>query len=106
MLDCVSTAAQNDMTAYSGKVTDTAGKAVGNVTCKLLDGKDSLLAYALTRRDGTYRLKAVNGGRQIEFAFLGYETRRIPLKEGCNVYDARLERKAVELKNVTVTAAL
>lgn len=104
VLDCVSAAAQNDMTAYSGKVTDTAGKAVGNVTCKLLDGKDSLLAYALTRRDGTYRLKAVNGGRQIEFAFLGYETRRIPLKEGCNVYDARLERKAVELKNVTVTA--
>lgn len=104
MLDCVSAAAQNDMTAYSGKVTDTAGKAVGNVTCKLLDGKDSLLAYALTKRDGTYRLKAVNGGRQIEFAFLGYETRRIPLKEGCNVYDARLERKAVELKNVTVTA--
>lgn len=49
MLDCVSAAAQNDMTAYSGKVTDTAGKAVGNVTCKLLDGKDSLLAYALTK---------------------------------------------------------
>ena len=47
MLDCVSAAA--GMAAYSGKVTDTAGKAVGNVTCKLLDGKDSLLAYALTR---------------------------------------------------------
>ena len=75
MLDCVSAAAQNDMTTYSGKVTDTAGKAVGNVTCKLLDGKDSLLAYALTRRDGTYRLKAVNGGRQIEFAFLGSDTK-------------------------------
>lgn len=97
-------AARDGQTAFTGTVTDAAGKAVGNVTCKLLDGKDSLLAYSLTRADGSYRLKAVDGGRQIEFAFLGYETRRVPLQEGKSRYDARLERAAIELTNVTVTA--
>lgn len=96
--------AQGGKTAFTGTVTDSGGKAVGNVTCKLLDGKDSLLAYALTRSDGTYRLEAAQGGRRIEFAFLGYETLRTPLQEGKTRYDARLERAAVELGNVTVTA--
>lgn len=97
-------AAQDGQMAFTGTVTDAAGKAVGNVTCKLLDGKDSLLAYTLTKADGSYRLKAVDGGRQIEFAFLGYETLRTPLQEGRTRYDARLERTAVELENVTVIA--
>ena len=101
---CMESAAQEVNTVFSGTVTDTDGKAVGNVTCKLLDGKDSLLAYALTKSDGTYRLKSIDGGRQIEFAFLGYETLRVPVKEGNTRYDARLERAAVELENVTVTA--
>lgn len=101
---CIESAAQGGDTVLSGTVTDVGGKAVGNVTCKLLDGNDSLLSYALTKSDGTYRLKAVSGGRQIEFAFLGYETVRVPVKEGDTRYDARLERAAVELENVTVTA--
>ena len=89
---------------FTGTVTNGEGKAVGNVTCKLLDGKDSLLAYALTKSNGTYRLESVPEGRQIEFAFLGYKTLRTPLQEGRTRYDARLERTAVELENVTVTA--
>ena len=96
--------AQGDKTMFTGTVTNSEGKAVGNVTCKLLDGKDSLLAYALTKSDGTYRIEAVPEGRLIEFAFLGYETLRTPLQEGRTRYDARLERTAVELENVTVTA--
>lgn len=104
LLSCVKSAAQGVNTVFSGTVTDTDGKAVGNVTCKLLDGKDSLLAYALTKSDGTYKLKTAKGGRLIDFAFLGYETLRVPVKEGNTRYDARLERAAVELENVTVTA--
>ena len=96
--------AQGGQTEFTGTVTDAEGKAVGNVTCKLFDGKDSLLAYALTKSDGTYRLESVPEGQQIEFAFLGYETLRTPLQEGRTRYDARLERTAVELENVTVIA--
>lgn len=104
MLPCLEVQAQSGHTAFTGIVTDAEGKAVGNVTCKLLDGKDSLLAYALTKSDGTYRIEAVSEGRQIEFAYLGFETLHIPLQEGRTRYDARLERTAVELENVTVTA--
>lgn len=104
LLPCAYAMAQGGKTAFTGTVTDSEGKTVGNVTCKLLDGKDSLLAYSLTRSDGSYRLKAVDGGRQIEFAFLGYETLRVPLQEGKTRYDAHLQRAAVELDNVTVTA--
>ena len=104
LLPCAYAMAQGDKTMFTGTVTNGKGKAVGNVTCKLLDGKDSLLAYALTKSDGTYRLEYVPEGRQIEFAFLGYETLRTPLQEDRTRYDARLERTAVELENVTVTA--
>lgn len=104
LLPCTYAVAQDGLTAFTGTVTSSEGKAVGNVTCKLLDGKDSLLAYALTKSDGSYRLKAVQGGRQIEFAYLGYETRRVILKDGESKYDAQLERTTVELENVTVTA--
>ncbi len=104
LLPCAYAMAQGGKTAFTGTVTNGEGKAVGNVTCKLLDGKDSLLAYALTKSDGTYRIEAVPEGRRIEFAFLGYETLRTPLQEGRTRYDARLERTAVELENVTVTA--
>ena len=104
LLPCAYAMAQGDKTMFTGTVTNGEGKAVGNVTCKLLDGKDSLLAYALTKSDGTYRLESVPEGRQIEFAFLGYETLRTPLQEGRTRYDARLERTAVKLENVTVTA--
>ena len=104
LLPCAYAMAQGDKTMFTGTVTNGKGKAVGNVTCKLLDGKDSLLAYALTKSDGTYRLESVPEGRLIEFAFLGYETLRTPLQEGRTRYDARLERTAVELENVTVTA--
>ena len=104
MLTCANAMAQGGQSAYTGIVTNGEGKPVGNVTCKLLDGKDSLLAYSLTKPDGSFSLKAINGGRQIEFAFLGYETMRIPLQDGKSRYDARMKRKAVELENVTVTA--
>ena len=104
MCPCVESAAQGGEAVFSGTVTDTGGKAVVNVTCKLLDGKDSLLSYALTRSDGAYKLKATGGGRRIEFAFLGYETLRVLVKEGNTRYDARLERAAVELEDVTVIA--
>ncbi len=104
LLPCIYAAAQDGQTTFTGTVTNSEGKTVGNVTCKLLNAKDSLLAYSLTKRDGTYSLKAKDGGQKIEFAFLGYETMTVNVEEGKTRYDARLERTAVELSNVTVTA--
>ena len=38
-----------------GRVSNSEGKALLNVTCKLLDKRDSLLAYSFTDKNGEYR---------------------------------------------------
>lgn len=103
LLPTLSASAQNGNSTLTGTVTDGLGKAIARVTCKLLDSNDSLLAYTLTKSDGTYSIKNKPGARQITFSYLGYESAAAPLRPGKTRYDATLKRNAIELDNVTVT---
>lgn len=103
LLPTLSASAQNGNSTLTGTVTDGLGKAIARVTCKLLDSNDSLLAYTLTKSDGTYSIKNKPRARQITFSYLGYESAAAPLRPGKTRYDATLKRNAIELDNVTVT---
>lgn len=46
----------------NGTVRDAQGKPLGQVLCKLLSARDSLLTYVVTRPTGAYRLPVKQGG--------------------------------------------
>lgn len=87
-----------------GRVSNSEGKALLNVTCKLLDKIDSLLAYSFTDKNGEYRIKRCAGAASIMFSRVGYKSETVRLKNGSSGYDATLYDRDLQLNNVTVTA--
>lgn len=87
-----------------GRVSNSEGKALLNVTCKLLDKRDSLLAYSFTDKNGEYRIKRCAGAASIMFSRVGYKSETVRLKNGSSGYDATLYDRDLQLNNVTVTA--
>lgn len=90
--------------AWHGTVRREKGAAVRNATCRLLDKKDSLLSYTLSKADGTYSLPAVPGGAAIEVTAFGLERQRAYLVEGQEWYDFQLAGKVEVLKEAVVRA--
>ena len=62
--------AQETEIVFKGAVTDVNGKGIANVLCKVLNAKDSLLAYSISRSDGQYILKCKKQATKLSFANL------------------------------------
>lgn len=88
----------------AGKVTSDVGKPIANVTCKLLNDKDSLLSYTLTKSNGYFSIIRHKDATHIQFSLLGYKKKDVKTKDIKNMLDIRLSRAALELSGVTVTA--
>ena len=88
----------------TGKVTSDDGKPIANVTCKLLNGNDSLLAYTFTKPNGVYSISRHKEATHIQFSLLGYEKKDVKTEDIKGRLDITLPRAALELGEVTVTA--
>lgn len=87
----------------TGKVKSADNKAIFNVTCKLFNDKDSLLAYTFTKQDGTYTIAWQPAAHRLEFSAIGYKKQNVLIKADRYGYDATLISSAIKLKEVTVT---
>ena len=66
----------------TGKVTSDDGKPIANVTCKLLNGNDSLLAYTFTKPNGVY---SISRHKEAEPDLLSYDEGKSGLNPHLNV---------------------
>lgn len=86
-------------------------KSLPNVMVKSLDYVgDKILAYAFTSNDGTFLLSTKNSSKDrgliIEFSFLGYETKRVNIKDISNTLNIQLSPQSLDLREVVVKAPL
>ncbi len=86
-------------------------KSLPNVMVKSLDYVgDKILAYAFTSNDGTFLLSTKNSSKDrgliIEFSFLGYETKRVNIKDISNTLNIQLSPQFLDLREVVVKAPL
>lgn len=96
--------AQEGEKSITGVVRKVDGSPLGNAMCRLLNAKDSLLAFAQTKADGTYVLKLKATGVRIEIARWGYDAEQFDLKEGVAHYETTLHQNAKNIREVRVTA--
>lgn len=96
--------AQETVLVFKGAVTDTNGKGIANVLCKVLNAKDSLLAYSISRSDGQYILKCKKQATKLSFAKMGFATQCIPVEKEKLRYDVQLIEKSYAIDEVVVKA--
>lgn len=96
--------AQETEIVFKGAVTDTNGKGIANVLCKVLNAKDSLLAYSISRSDGGYTLKYKKQATKLSFAKMGFATQCIPVEKDKLRYDVQLIEKSYAIDEVVVKA--
>lgn len=89
----------------SGFVTDSKGQGIRDVICKLLNPKDSTLAFALTKKDGKYTLPFYAEGKRMAFSKMGFGSDTIPLQGDMSRFDWVLREKDIELQEVVVTSS-
>ena len=97
--------AQETVLVFKGAVTEANGKGIANVLCKVLNAKDSLLAYSISRSDGQYILKCKKQAAKLSFAKMGYATQCIPVEKEKWRYDVQLIEKSYAIDEVVVKAA-
>lgn len=83
--------------AIKGKVTDENGLTLPGVTVKLLGSK----LVAATDANGNYTLNIPDGTGSLEFSFIGYITKVVPIN-GKNVLNVTLEESNKQLSEVVV----
>ena len=89
----------------TGTVTDSkTGKAVSYVTVKALNAADSLLTYAMTGGDGAFTLTINKGTTAVEFTLMGYETKRVGIRNMRQGMRVSLAPSGIMLKELTVKA--
>lgn len=90
---------------YAGKITNTDGKALEGVSVMLLNAKGQPAGFGRSLNNGNFSISPQQGktAQTIQFSKMGYETRKIPLKDFHNGETFVLEEKAFELKEVKVT---
>lgn len=96
--------AQETVLVFKGAVTDTNGKGIANVLCKVLNAKDSLLAYSISRSDGQYILKCKKQATKLSFAKMGFATQCIPVEKEKLRYGVQLIEKSYAIDEVVVKA--
>ena len=88
----------------NGTVRDAQGKPLGQVLCKLLSARDSLLTYVVTRPTGAYRLPVKQGGTQLVFSKMGYAPVRLVYEASRRQVDVSLVEQSQSIKGVTIRA--
>lgn len=78
-----------------GKVTDDTGEALIGASVKVTKGAD-FIRGAITDLDGNYRIDLDPGTYDVEFAFTGYESKR--------VLDVKVQAGEVSLLNVAISS--
>lgn len=73
-----------------------------HVVCKLLDEKDSTLAFAISKTNGSFRMENKAGGYRVLFSKMGYEAAYKKIETGIDEYNIQLNEKAVTLQEVLV----
>lgn len=96
--------AQETVLVFKGAVTEANGKGIANVLCKVLNAKDSLLAYSISRSDGQYTLKYQKQAAKLSFAKMGFATQCIPVEKEKLRYDVQLIEKSYAIDEVVVKA--
>ena len=96
--------AQETVLVFKGAVTEVNGKGIANVLCKVLNAKDSLLAYSISRSDGQYILKCKKQATKLSFAKMGFVTQCIPVEKEKLRYDVQLIEKSYAIDEVVVKA--
>lgn len=96
--------AQETVLVFKGAVTEANGKGIANVLCKVLNAKDSLLAYSISRSDGQYILKCKKQATKLSFAKMGFVTQCIPVEKEKLRYDVQLIEKSYAIDEVVVKA--
>ena len=96
--------AQETVLVFKGAVTEANGKGIANVLCKVLNAKDSLLAYSISRSDGQYILKCKKQATKLSFAKMGFATQCIPVEKEKLRYDVQLIEKSYAIDEVVVKA--
>lgn len=96
--------AQETVLVFKGAVTEANGKGIANVLCKVLNAKDSLLAYSISRSDGQYILKCKKQATKLSFAKMGFATQCIPVEKDKLRYDVQLIEKSYAIDEVVVKA--
>lgn len=96
--------AQETVLVFKGAVTEANGKGIANVLCKVLNAKDSLLAYSISRSDGQYILKCKKQATKLTFAKMGFATQCIPVEKEKLRYDVQLIEKSYAIDEVVVKA--
>ena len=100
----LSVGAQEAELFYRGTVTDTDGKGIANVLCKVVNARDSLLSYGITRSNGQYQLKRKGNAFRMVFSKMGYASQTIQLVSDKYRYDVKLKEKAYDIDEVVVKA--
>ncbi len=96
---------QQNVTVADGKVTDAkGGDAMAYVTCKALDARGSILAYVLTDGKGGFALRLPEGTEAVEFSMMGYDSKRVDIRNVNSPMHVRLSPSGIMLKGVTVKA--
>lgn len=83
----------------TGTVTDDKGNPLPNVSVVVKGSSTG----TITKSDGSYSLTVPAGARQIEFSFLGYETRTIELGSGTRHSISLASAASREMDEVVVT---
>lgn len=96
--------AQETVLVFKGAVMEANGKGIANVLCKVLNAKDSLLAYSISRSDGEYTLKYKKQATKLTFAKMGFATQCIPVEKEKLRYDVQLIEKSYAIDEVVVKA--
>lgn len=96
--------AQETVLVFKGAVTEANGKGIANVLCKVLNAKDSLLAYSISRSDGQYILKCKKQATKLTFAKMGFAAQCIPVEKEKLRYDVQLIEKSYAIDEVVVKA--
>lgn len=90
-----------------GTVTDKSNKkAISNVLVKVLTTDKDIVSYTETDKNGGYKIpfKTNQAELFIEFSFIGYAKKTIPLKNESNRVDVELTESSILLKEVIVKA--
>ena len=96
---------QTPRRTVTGTVTDQkTGKGVSYVTVKALSKADSLLSYAITAGDGAFTLAVDGRAKAVEFTLMGYETKRIGIRNMRQGMRVSLVPSGIMLKELTVKA--
>lgn len=108
LLVCVSVTflrGQTERKEYKGRVLCAeSGKGLENVICQALDAEGRLIDYDISDKEGYFSLKIGGNIRAVRFKLLGYNDRKIPVKE-LSLYqnEIKMEVSDFELPEVVVS---